>query len=155
MLWLASYDVVFQEVPGEVTLALNLAGCPNRCVGCHSPHLQQDEGTPLTDQLFQDLIMKYNGAVTCVCFMGGDADPQRVAELAVRAKLLLSKLKTAWYSGKENLPANGLVAGKFDYIKLGAYLQSLGGLDSLMTNQRFYAISPSGEWIDQTALFRK
>ena len=44
MLRLASFDVVFQEIPGEVTLALNLSGCPNRCAGCHSPHLWEEVG---------------------------------------------------------------------------------------------------------------
>ena len=38
------FDVVFQEIPGEVTLALNLSGCPNRCAGCHSPHLWEEVG---------------------------------------------------------------------------------------------------------------
>ena len=40
MLKYAGYDIVFQEIPDEVTLALNLSGCPNGCPGCHSPHLQ-------------------------------------------------------------------------------------------------------------------
>ena len=44
MLKYAGYDIVFQEIPDEVTLALNLSGCPNGCPGCHSPHLQRDEG---------------------------------------------------------------------------------------------------------------
>jgi anaerobic ribonucleoside-triphosphate reductase activating protein len=29
----------------------------------------------------------------------------------------------------------------FDYIKLGAYIEELGGLDSLKTNQRLYKIT--------------
>ena len=48
MLKYAGYDIVFQEIPDEVTLALNLSGCPNGCPGCHSPHLQRDEGKALT-----------------------------------------------------------------------------------------------------------
>ena len=42
-----NFDVVFAEIPGETTLALNITGCPNRCPGCHSPHLQADEGRVL------------------------------------------------------------------------------------------------------------
>ncbi len=108
---LASYDIVFQEIPGEVTLALNLSGCPNRCAGCHSPHLQGEEGEALDDELLNGLLEQYGAGVTCVCFMGGDADPQEVARLAevVRQR----GLKAAWYSGREDFPA-----GDFDYVKL-------------------------------------
>ncbi len=82
MLFLASYDVVFTEVPGEVTLALNLAGCPNRCEGCHSPHLQQEVGETLDDAMLDGLLARYGDSVTCVGFMGGDGDPAAVARLA-------------------------------------------------------------------------
>lgn len=37
MLKYAGYDIVFQEIPDEVTLALNLSGCPNGCPGATVP----------------------------------------------------------------------------------------------------------------------
>ena len=40
MLKYYNYDIVFQEYPDEVTLAINLTMCPNRCVGCHSAYLR-------------------------------------------------------------------------------------------------------------------
>ena len=86
MLRLASYDVVFQEIPGEVTLALNLSGCPNRCPGCHSLHLQQDTGEVLDEELLLGLLDRYGQSVTCVCFMGGDGDPLAVEGLACLVK---------------------------------------------------------------------
>ena len=42
-----NYDIVFAEIPDEVSLALNITGCPNRCPGCHSTHLQQNIGDVL------------------------------------------------------------------------------------------------------------
>ena len=53
---IASYDIVFQEVPGEVTLALNISQCPNHCPGCHSPHLQDDIGLPLDEKVLDGLL---------------------------------------------------------------------------------------------------
>lgn len=77
MLKYAGYDIVFQEIPDEVTLALNLSGCPNGCPGCHSPHLQRDEGEALTPGALERLLERYGREITCVCFMGGDATPGR------------------------------------------------------------------------------
>ena len=30
-----NFDIVFAEIPDEVTLAINITGCPYRCPGCH------------------------------------------------------------------------------------------------------------------------
>jgi anaerobic ribonucleoside-triphosphate reductase activating protein len=154
MLRFQSYDIVFQEVPNEVTLAINLANCPNGCKGCHSPHLQQDMGEWLTESALDSLLAEYGGAVTCICFMGGDADPCEVDRLAryVRA-MSSSKLKTAWYSGKSRFP-DSCALSSFDYLKLGPYIEQLGGLQSPTTNQRFYRID-NEQMTDCTGLFTK
>ena len=146
MLKVASYDIVFQEIPGEVTLALNLSGCPCHCPGCHSQHLWEDVGEELNEGLLDALVAKYHGLITCVAFMGGDQAPEEVAELAKHLSL-----KSAWYSGRMNLPA---VDGAFDYVKIGPYIESLGGLKSEKTNQRLY--KRVGErWEDITSSFWK
>ncbi len=149
---LASYDIVFQEIPGEVTLALNLSGCPNRCTGCHSPHLREDIGEPLDEELLGRLLERYGAAVTCVAFMGGDADPLEVDRLSIFVRRS-TRLKTGWYSGRAALP-EGFPIENFDYIKLGPYVENLGGLDSPATNQRFYRVS-DGNMTDMTHIFRK
>jgi anaerobic ribonucleoside-triphosphate reductase activating protein len=158
MLLLASYDIVFQEVPGEVTLALNFASCPNNCPGCHSQHLREAVGERLDDELMEGLLARDgDGAATCVAFMGGDGSPAEVNRMATMVKA--AGLKTCWYSGREELsPAIDLA--NFDFIKLGPYDEAHGGLDSPTTNQRFYRVedNPATETrslIDATALFRK
>ena len=83
MLRYADYDIVFQEIPDEVTLAINLSNCPNHCKGCHSAYLMEDVGEPLTEESLSTLLGKYGKAITCVCFMGGDASPAEVEQLAV------------------------------------------------------------------------
>lgn len=176
MLRLASYDIVFQEIPGEVALALNLSGCPNRCEGCHSPHLRGDIGQSLDERLLEGLLDSYGGAVTCVCFMGGDAEPEEVERLALfvkkwgaRPDACLSediaarksshsevfdgfRLKTAWYSGRDIFP-DCCSTVSFDYVKLGPYIPACGGLRSPDTNQRMYKIL-HGKMIDITWMFK-
>ena len=156
----ASFDIVFQEIPGEVTLALNLSNCPCHCPGCHSPHLAEDIGEPMTEELLSGLIARYGAMITCVCFMGGDADPAEVARWAEWVKKLKIKnyeLKTAWYSGRQQAPfplgeGRGEVSCSFDYVKLGPYIEALGGLKSPTTNQRLYK-RVGEQWEDITAVF--
>ncbi|MDR0606351.1 MAG: anaerobic ribonucleoside-triphosphate reductase activating protein [Bacteroidales bacterium] len=141
MLLYASFDIVFQEIPNEVTLAINISNCPNWCKNCHSPHLRESIGDVLDENIISVWLEQYANAITCICFMGGDADPYEVERLAVYVRTVFSSrnIKTAWYSGKEVLPA-GISISNFDYIKLGAYIEHLGGLNMRTTNQRFYSI---------------
>ena len=145
MLKVASFDIVFQEIPGEVTLALNLSNCPCHCPGCHSQHLAEDIGEELTKELLDGLIARYGAMITCVAFMGGDAAPDEVATWAHNVR----PLKTAWYSGRMNMPADEKA---FDYVKLGPYIESLGGLKSPTTNQRLYK-RVGDTWQDITSSF--
>ena len=134
MLKYYNYDIVFQEIPDEVTLAVNLTNCPHLCEGCHSPHLRQNIGETLDSNVLDRLLDKYGRQITCVCFMGGDRSPKEVALLAQHLRKN-TKLKVAWYSGSDTMPAD---AKQFDYVKVGGYKASFGGLKSRTTNQRLY-----------------
>lgn len=140
MLKFVDFDIVFQEIPDEVTLAINLSNCPHRCAGCHSPQLQQNIGKELNESTLSDLLCRYEKSITCVCFMGGDATPDEVSRLAAFVRQKWDRrIKTAWYSGCESLREKAS-ANSFDFIKLGPYIESLGGLNSKTTNQRLYRI---------------
>lgn len=139
MLKCCSYDIVCQEIPDEITLAVNISGCPNRCPGCHSPWLWEDEGEWLTEEMLSMLMDRYSSAVTCFCFMGGDADPVEVERLARWIRNTYPHIKTAWYSGKESLPG-GFDVTVLDFLKLGPYKQELGALKSATTNQALYRV---------------
>ncbi|MBB4035596.1 anaerobic ribonucleoside-triphosphate reductase activating protein [Dysgonomonas hofstadii] len=154
MLKYSNYNIVFQEIPGEVTLAVNLSNCPNRCKGCHSLYLQQDIGEVFDEYVLEHLLDKYGNSVTCICFMGGDIDPEEVERLSVFVReKSTGNIKTGWYSGRIKLPESVFIEN-FDYIKLGAYIERYGGLDNATTNQRFYKVE-SGKMIDQTFLFQQ
>ena len=143
MLKCYSYDIVCQEIPDEISLAVNISCCPNRCPGCHSPWLWSNEGEDMTEEMLAGLVGKYSAAVTCFCFMGGDADPLEVMRLAEWIRTQWPHIKTAWYSGKEKLP-EGFDIRSMNYIKLGPYIEALGGLKSPDTNQALYRIEPDG-----------
>lgn len=153
MLRYTDYDIVFREIPDEVTLAVNLSGCPNRCPGCHSPQLQQPIGEPLTEEVVERLLARYGATVTCFCLMGGDADPQQTAQLAAFVRRLQPALRTGWYSGRAALPDGFDPTGVFDYVKLGPYIAALGPLDNPVTNQRLWRILPDGRREDLTSRF--
>lgn len=143
--------VVFEEIPNEITLAINITNCPCHCKGCHSKFLWEDIGTELTANELERLIKKNEG-ITCVCFMGGDREPNLISALAFYIKKF-KKLKVGWYSGKNEFPNEALIKN-FDFIKLGEYNEDLGGLNKETTNQRFYVID-NGEIKDKTYLFWK
>ena len=48
--------VVFEEIPDEITLAINITNCPCKCPGCHSKFLWDDNGTELTVEVLHKLI---------------------------------------------------------------------------------------------------
>lgn len=154
MLKVADYDIVFAEVPDEVSLAINLSRCPNHCEGCHSPQLWRDIGEPLTHSRLDVLIGRYRSGITCVCFMGGDGDTEALADLADHIRSQFQDLKLAWYSGRPALPTN-IQAGQWDYIKLGPYIPKYGPLNRKTTNQRFYRVRDKGRLVDMTARFLK
>ena len=153
MLRCFNYSIVFQEVPNEVSLAINISGCPNRCPDCHSKHLWEDVGEDMTTDFVESLVSKYEKDITCVCFMGGDNDQESVVNLAEDIKKRHGDLKIAWYSGKDGFP--NLPMDSIDYMKVGGYRSDCGGLDKATTNQRMYKKCNEGHFVDITEMFRK
>ena len=130
-------DVVFEEVPDEVTLAIEITNCPGHCVGCHSPWLREDIGEELTpDKLFE--LIEKNKGITCVCFMGEGKDPEALKWLAMDIHVRYPHLKTALYSGREEVEKE--YDWYFNYIKIGPYIPEFGPLNYETTNQRLYQI---------------
>lgn len=133
----AGYDIVFQEVPDEVSLAINITNCLYRCEGCHSSYLSEDFGNYIDDDI-EEILQKYDSLITCVCFMGGD---QNIDDLIGLLKYVRSKgYKTCLYSGCRN-KEDVMAAWKYlDYLKVGPYIKQFGGLDNQHTNQKFYKV---------------
>jgi len=139
--------IALQEVPDEISLIINISGCPHHCEGCHSQYLWEYTGRDLIADI-QGLINKHKEYVSCICLMGGDYN---VAELNYVFNLIANnRLRTCLYTGLNHIPI-GLMM--LDYIKIGEYKKELGGLDKITTNQRFYK-NVNGQYRDITKIFQ-
>ena len=136
--------VVFQEIPDEVTLSINISNCPCHCLGCHSQYLWEDIGEPLNAMSLDVMLKNYGQDITCVAFMGGDATPEKVDSLAGWMRSAYPELKTAWYSGRAVL-SDKIHLRNFDYIKLGPYIEAKGPLNKPTTNQILYRVNPKAD----------
>ena len=152
MLKYVNTGIVFQEIPDEVTLAINISGCPCHCPGCHSHYLWEDIGLPLNTDAIDAFINEYGRNITCIAFMGGDGDPKGVDMLAQYIHEEHPQYKVAWYSGRVRI-TSAVNKSDFDYIKVGPYLKHLGPLKSTTTNQRLYRQNDTGEFEDITSRF--
>ncbi len=109
---------------------------------------------PLTTDAIDEFVEKNGKDITCIAFMGGDAEPRRINRLAQYIHEEYPKLKVAWYSGRMRVPLE-VNKDDFDYIKIGPYLQHLGPLNSPTTNQRLYRNTHDDSWEDITSRFWK
>jgi anaerobic ribonucleoside-triphosphate reductase activating protein len=126
--------ILFNEVPGEISLGFFISGCRNYCVGCHSPHLQRDIGDVLTESVLKELLDTIGKLCTCVLFMGGERYSDELRKLTELAHS--EGYKVAMYSGAEDIKFG--VKYRMDYFKVGPYIEELGPLTSQTTNQRMY-----------------
>ena len=145
MLKYTNTQVTFREIPDEITLCINISGCPIRCPDCHSKELWEDIGTELSFDELKRLIEQNNG-ITCVCFMGGDSDKWYIRELTQYINNLYPNLKVAWYSGSDE--SSPVMLSSLDYYKYGSYKKQFGGLDQKTTNQRLFYINRDKEIAD-------
>lgn len=151
----ADTAVTFAEIPGEITLCINISNCPCHCKGCHSSYLAKDIGEPLNKLVLKELIEKNEG-ISCICFMGGDSNPLYLNAMMSYIKTH-SNLLVAWYSGRQELPSNFNLKW-VDFIKLGPYIEELGPLNKKTTNQKMFQVihnPDSDRLFDITYKFQK
>ncbi|WP_445955418.1 anaerobic ribonucleoside-triphosphate reductase activating protein [Yeosuana sp.] len=131
------FQVVFQEVPGEISLCFSICGCPLRCEGCHSPFLWKEQsGSVLTAKTFVSILQQYKNLASCVLFMGGEWQEEQLINLLTIAKS--EHYKTCLYTGLEQVSES--VLNELDWIKTGKWNPLLGGLSSEISNQKFIEI---------------
>lgn len=133
-----SYDIVFQEVPGEISLCFTITGCKLQCNNCHSSYLWDSKnGTELTIINYLELLNKYNGYISCILFMGGEWEPEELIKFLKIAEE--NNLKTCLYTGEDYISDD--IKKHLTFLKTGKYTKEFGGLDNKNTNQKFMIVS--------------
>lgn len=134
MLRFSEETVCFQEVPGQVSLAYTVTGCPVGCKGCHSAETwAPGTGEPLTLEYYLGRLNDYQGLISCVLFLGGEWHPDTLTLYLREARQ--RHLNTCLYTGQESIPLS--IQKHLTFLKTGPWIAHLGGLDSPSTNQRF------------------
>lgn len=136
MLKYVDAEITFAEIPDEITLCINISNCPCHCENCHSSYLANDIGELLDLQHLTNLIDSNRG-ISCVCIMGGDANPSEVDDIAQDIKEYYPELKVGWYSGRDTL-SKDIDVGNFNYLKVG-HFNGLP-LNNKNTNQVMYKV---------------
>lgn len=137
MLRFYDIQVALQEVPHEISLCFSITGCPLHCRGCHSPHLwKRGSGEVLTDDLFISSIEKYKSMISCILFMGGEwEEKDLIKKLKIAQEYGLS---TCLYTGLDEISED--IKKYLTWLKVGSWVEELGGLNSNTTNQKFIEI---------------
>ena len=151
-------QVVFSEIPQQITLGISISGCTIHCKGCHSRDLWEDKGIQLTREGLENLIISNDG-ITCILLLGGEHDIDTLINLFYYVSVTFPNIKTAWYCGLDMIPKDkGEILDYLDYVKIGHFDLNLGGLDSPDTNQKLYKVNHTQEGnklIDITYKFLK
>jgi anaerobic ribonucleoside-triphosphate reductase activating protein len=136
MLYYTAEQVVWQEVPGEVSLAYTISGCQLGCKGCHSADSwDPKQGRPLSPEHFQQRLQDYQGLISCVLFLGGEWAAPALLKLLTLSKT--AGLKRCLYTGLELAELSPSIRSELTFVKTGRWFAGRGGLQSPTTNQRF------------------
>ena len=128
-------DVVREEIPHRVSLAVEISNCRGNCSGCHSPFLKKDLGDERTAEAVEKLL-KTNFGVNCFLFLGEGNDPEALKAIAYYLRSSHPELELALYSGRESVEDE--LFEIFDFVKVGPYIKEFGPLNEKTTNQRLY-----------------
>lgn len=128
-------EVVLEEIPGKVTLAVEISNCQGSCIGCHSPFLRTDIGDELSFEVVKMLIDS-NFGINCLLFLGEGNDQEALLSLARQIKQAYHNMELAVYSGRPEVEEEYYEI--FDYVKIGPYIEEFGPLNSPTTNQKLF-----------------
>ncbi|MGM9740472.1 MAG: anaerobic ribonucleoside-triphosphate reductase activating protein [Candidatus Cryptobacteroides sp.] len=135
-------NVVLEEIPDRLTLAIDISNCTGLCEGCHSPFLRLNVGVELTPAAIDSLIAD-NFGINCFLFLGEGNDHEALMAAAGYVRSTYPALELGIYSGRESVEED--VWNLFDYVKIGPFRPSCGPLNKTTTNQRLYHVTHNAD----------
>lgn len=130
-------DIVFKEIPDEISLCFSMFGCPHKCVNCHWNTIDKANLYDLNITIAQNIADKYKNKVSCILFLGGEWDIEFIDVVKIFKN---NGFKVALYTGLDFDYVDVELIKILDYIKVGRYIDDLGGLESPITNQVLYKL---------------
>lgn len=146
--------VTLAELPNQIAVYFEIGGCIQNCPNCHSPY-HQTQGIPTTlhDLTLYTKDQKAKGA-TAALLMGGTTSQYLTKQNLKKVIDALARLlPVGLYSGAED-DAFFFTNQNLSWYKTGSYIDTLGGLTSKTTNQKFYQRNKSGRWEIKNGLFQ-
>lgn len=144
-----SEQIVFQEVPNEISLSFLIAWCPLKCEGCHSKEWNNwNQWFFLTEEEFNWKIEKYKWMITCVLFLWWEWHNEELIKYLKIARW--NWLKTCLYTWLLNVKKD--LKEHLSYLKTWPWIKSLWWLDSKNTNQKLINVN---NWENLNHYFQK
>ena len=127
-------QIAVEEVPGEIAYAISLSGCQLACKGCHSAETWNPTfGSPITPSVLAAILQKQKH-ISAVLFYGGEWSPYELEALFIVCQS--ANLKICLYTGLELKEVPDKLLPYITTIKVGRYIEELGGISKELTNQR-------------------
>lgn len=150
-----SEGITLAEIPNRLAVYFEIGNCTLHCKGCHSKHLwdsMKDDCTDSLNDIMYYVDRYYETGANAILFMGGlrssNVPPLKFITCILRP-LYEKGYDIGLYDGGE---WDGWIEKASRYckwVKVGPYIEKLGGLDNSTTNQRFYE-KIDGKFVDKT-----
>lgn len=127
--------ITLQDVPDEIAYTISVYGCKLGCKNCSWSNVDI-KPYEFTINMLDNKLKEIGNYISCVCFLGGEWYRHELIDMLDIVKKY--NLKTCLYTGLELFDVDVYIRDKLDYIKVGRYIDELGGLKSYSTNQTFW-----------------
>lgn len=154
---IVSYGITLTEIPDHITLFLEFGNCKLKCKGCHSENLWEPVEKQMSYTEIYEIVKRYQGlGANAIVLMGGTTNGVQMGDLGELITMLKNNFGNCvgLFSGLKKLESHNEFLCYLRWLKVGPYEESLGGLSSPLTNQRFYEIINNVP-VDKTYLFRR
>lgn len=135
------FGTTMQEVPDHLAFYIEFGECTQYCKNCHSPQLLK----PLTPHTaLEDIVERTKRMVdmgaNAIVLMGGTTNGISIHVLIALINKLAEIAPVCLYSGSDKRAEDFFIAkySNLTWLKTGSYKDGLGGLQSPLTNQKFY-----------------